>query len=197
MAKLIEQDEDSKFPNPKIGKTPFLTSIRDFKPDGVKLGIESVSRVFPTKQDPSKAQITVELCIMDSMPKCRLYDLDENGEYITIKDEITGKEDKKIVLSPIEADDLEMFPLYLPCGKPKEINNEADLKFYPTSSAYPLFKTALINAGELPSDMGDKPFVTNQVELKDALEGFTFIGKAEEINGKYHYFRLLAEPVND
>ena len=81
----------------------------------------------------------------------------------------------------------------MPCGKPKEITNEADLTFYPTSSAYPLFRLALQNAGELPSDMGDKPFSTTQEELKDALEGFEFIGKCEEIKGKYNYMRLQAE----
>ena len=43
--------------------------------------------------------------------------------------------------------------------------------------------------------MGDKPFATNQVELKEALEGFTFLGKCEEIKGKYHYVRLQVEPL--
>lgn len=194
MAKIVENsDGDNKFPNSRIGKTPFLTSIRDFAPDGVLLGIERVSRVFPVKQEPEKAQISIEFVVMGDMDKCRLYELDDNGDYVVIKDELTGKEDKKIVLEPIKADDLMMFPMFFPCGKPKEIDNEADLTFYPQSSAYPLFKFALQNAGELPSDMGNKPFATNQVELKDALEGLTFKGKCEEIKGTYHYFRLLAE----
>lgn len=194
MAKIMEEtDGDKKFPNSRVGKTPFLTSIRDFAPDGVLLGIERVSKVFESSQDKGKAQITVEFCLMSDMEKCRLYKLDENGEYVNIKDELTGKESKELVLEPVKADDLLMFPMFMPCGKPKEFTNEADLTFYPVSSAYPLFKLALQNAGELPKDMGDKPFVTNQEELKDALEGFTFIGKCEEIKGKYHYFRLQAE----
>lgn len=193
MATIVEQNEDSKFPNSRFGKTEFLTSIRDFCPDGVKLGVEKVSRVFPTKQDVEKAQIMIEFCIMSDMPKCRLFELDDNGEYILEKDELTGKENRKIVLGAVSEDDLETFPMFLPCGKPKEITNEADLTFYPTSSAYPLFKLALVEAGELPSNMGNKPFATNQEELKEALEGFTFIGKCEEIKGQYHYFRLLAE----
>lgn len=192
MAKMLELNEDNKFPNNRLGKTPFLTSVRDFAPDGILLGVERVSRVFPSI-DEGKAQVTIELTIMGDMDKCRLYELDEDGEYVKIKDELTGKETKKIVLEPIKEDDLFSFPLFMPCGSPKEISNEADLTFYPVSSAYPLFKLALQNAGELPEKMGDKPFVTNQQELKDALEGFTFIGKCEEVKGKYTYFRLQAE----
>ena len=194
MAKIVESvDGDKKFPNSRVGKTQFLTSIRDFAPDGVLLGVERVSKIFPVKQDVEKAQMTVELTILGDMEKCRLFELDEDGEYVMVNDELTGKEDKKIVLEPVKADDLVSFPIFLPCGKPKEITNEADLTFYPTSSAYPLFRLALQNAGELPSDMGDKPFSTTQEELKDALEGFEFIGKCEEIKGKYNYMRLQAE----
>lgn len=195
MAQYVEMNEESKFPNSRVGKTEFLTSIRDFAPDGVLLGIERVSRIFPLKQDPEKAQMMVEFMVMSDMTKCRLFELDENGDYITIKDEITGKEQKKIVLEPVKEDDLLTFPMFFPCGKPDEFTNEVDLKFYPVSSAYPLFKLALINAGGLPKDMGDKPFITNQEELKEALEGFTFKGKCEEIKGTYHYFRLDAELV--
>lgn len=194
MANIVE-NEETKFPNSRLGKTEFLTSIRDFKPDGVKIGIERISKVFPVKQDPEKAQMMAEFCLMDDMDKCRMFELDDDGEYVTIKDEITGKENKKIVLEPVKESDLVMFPIFFPCGKPKEISNDATLTFYPTSSAYPLFKLALQNAGELPKDMGDKAFATTQEELKDALEGFTFIGKCEEIKGTYHYFRLQAELI--
>lgn len=195
MAKIVESSGDSKFPNSRFGKTEFLTSIRDFCPDGVELGVEKVSRLFPTPQKPEKGQVAVEFTIMSDMPKCRLFELDENGEYISQKDELTGKESYKIVLESIKGDDLESVTLFLPCGTPKEISNEADITFYPTSSAYPLFKLALQEAGELPEDMGNKPFATTQEELKEALEGFTFIGKCEEIKGTYHYFRLQAEKL--
>ena len=193
MASIVESNGDDKFPNPRIGKTPFLSSIRDFAPDGILLGVERVSKVFAVKQDPEKAQVMVELMIMGDMEKCRVYVLDENGEYVTVKDDITGKEEKKLEIAKIEGDDCETFPMFMPCGKPDEITNEATLTFYPTSSAYPLFRLALIEAGELPEDMGDKPFSTTQEELKQCLEGFTFIGKCEEIKGKFNYMRLQAE----
>lgn len=196
MAKIVElTDGKTKFPNSIFSKTHFLTSIRDFKPEGVKMGVEKVSRIFPVKQDPQKAQVAVEFCVMDDMEKCRVFVLDDEGNYVENKDELTGEVSRKITLKSISKDDLEMFTMFLPCGKPESIDNESDLTFYPTSSAYPLFKVALQEAGELPEDMGDKPFVTNQVELKQALEGFTFVGKCEEISGKYHYMRLLVEPL--
>ena len=193
MASIVESNGDDKFPNPRIGKTPFLSSIRDFAPDGILLGVERVSKVFAVKQDPEKAQVMVELMIMGDMEKCRVYVLDENGEYVTVKDDITGKEEKKLEIAKIESDDCETFPMFMPCGKPDEITNEATLTFYPTSSAYPLFRLALIEAGELPEDMGDKPFSTTQEELKQCLEGFSFIGKCEEIKGKFNYMRLQVE----
>lgn len=193
MASIVDTDKDSKFPNPRIGKTPFLSSVRDFAPDGILLGVERVSKVFAVTQDPEKAQLMVELMIMSDMEKCRVYVLDDNGDYVTVKDDITGKEEKKLEIAKIEADDCEAFPMFMPCGRPDEITNEATLTFYPTSSAYPLFRLALIEAGELPADMGDKPFSTTQEELKQCLEGFTFIGKCEEIKGKFNYMRLQAE----
>ena len=194
MANIVEPVGDKKFPNPRIGKTQFLTSIRDFAPDGILLGVERVSRVFPSPQEPKKAQLMIELTILGDLEKCRVFDMDDNGDYITKMDELTGREEKVIKLESISKDDLESFPIFLPCGTPKEISNVAELTFYPTSSAYPLFKFGLINAGELPADMGNKAFSTTQEELKDALEGLSFIGKCEEIRGKYNYMRLLAEP---
>lgn len=192
MASILKEDND-KFPNPRIGKTPFLSSVRDFEPEGVRLGIERVSKIFAVKQEPSKAQMMVEMCVMQDIDKIRLFELDDDGEYVQVKDEITGKEENKLVIGSIKESDVELFPMFFPCGKPKEMSNDADLTFYPTSSAYPLFKFALQNAGELPKDMGNKPFVTTQEELKDALEGLIFIAKCEEIKGKFNYMRMIVE----
>ena len=46
MAELVENDKD-KFPNSRVGKSNFLSSIRDFKPEGVRVGVERVSKIFP------------------------------------------------------------------------------------------------------------------------------------------------------
>lgn len=194
MAKPIE-NEKNKFPNPRISKNNYLTSIRDFKKDGAKCGVENVSRLFASAQDPTKAQMTLEIVNLDDLPKCRVFVLDDDGEYITEMDELTGESTRKMVLEPISASDLETFPIFMPCGRPKEISNDADLIFYPTSSAYPLFKLALQEAGELPEDMGNKAFSTTQEELKNALEGFEFIAKCEEIKGKFNYLRMQCEAI--
>ena len=193
MAEFVE-DNDKKFPKSRVGKTPFLSSIRDFKPDGVKLGIERVSRLFPVKQDEEKAQLMAEMVIIDNMEKLRMYEI-KDDEYVTIKDELTGKDQKKLVIEPVKKSDMVMFPIFFPCGKPKEITNDAELIFYPTSSAYPLFKFALENAGELPENMPNKPFKTTQEELKDALEGLIFLAKCEEIKGKFNYMRMQVEEI--
>ena len=197
MAEYVENENDKKFPNARIGKTPFLSSIRDFAPDGILLGVERVSRLFPVKQDPEKAQLMVEFMVMEDVEKMRLYDLDDDGEYITIVDELTGKDQKKLVIGSIREEDAECFPFFMPCGKPSEITNDAKLVFYPTSSAYPLFKFALQNALQLPEDTGNKPFATTQEELKDALEGLIFRAKCEEIKGKFNYMRLQVEKVEE
>ena len=192
MASILKEDKD-KFPNARILKNPFLSSIRDFKPEGVKCGIERVSKIFAVKQEPTKAQLMAEICVMEDIDKIRLAELDDEGDYVKIKDDITGKEEIKLVIGSVKADDVELFPMFFPCGKPKEISNDADLTFYPASSSYPLFKFALQNAGELPKDMGNKPFVTTQEELKDALEGLIFTAKCEEIKGKFNYMRMQVE----
>ena len=194
MASIVLEN-DNKFPKSRILKTPFLSSIRDFKPDGLKVGIERVSRLFPVKQEEGKAQMMVELVPLEDMEKCRVAVLDDDGEFVMVKDELTGKDQKKLEIAEIKESDVELFPIFFPCGKPEEITNEADLIFYPTSSAYPLFKFALQNAGELPKKMETKPFKTNQVELKEALEGLIFIAKCEEIKGKFNYMRLDVEPA--
>ena len=194
MAGILKED-NNKFPNPRVTKSNFLSSIRDFEPDGVKCGIERVSKLFASSVEEGKAQMMIESAILQDMEKCRLLELDENGDYIEVVDEITGKTEKKMSIGSIKESDIELFPMFMACGKPKEISNDAELKFYPTSSAYPLFKFALINAGELPEDMGNKPFFTTQEELKDALEGLIFIAKCEEIKGKFNYMRMIVEPA--
>jgi hypothetical protein len=195
MASYIEGNGDNKFPNSRIGKTPFLRSLRDFEENGVKLGVEKVSNLFAVKQDEEKGQVAIEFLIMQDMDKIRLYDLDGDGEYVTYVDDIDGETKRKMSIESIKEDDMVFFTLFMPCGKISEVSNDTDLIFYPASSSYPLFKLALENAGALPSNMGNKPFKTTQAELKDALEGFIFIAKCEEIKGKFNYLRMQVEPA--
>lgn len=183
MVKILEESDSKVFPKDPLDKKLLLSSIRDFCPDGLKLGVEKVSKPFKTSF--GKTMLTVQLCVMDEMPKCRMYELDDEGQYIMIKDDLTGEESPKI---KIDNGYLAMCTLFLgvTCDA-KEVDEETEFKVYPTSGAYPLFSSALIEAGELPEDAKGKAFTCNGKELKEALEGFEFIGFADKSKGKFKF----------
>ena len=204
MAEIYQGDSDD-FPLSPYGHSVFLTSVRDFERDGKKnnpvcLGVEKVGNLFANKK--GKAQIVLEMVCLSDMPKVRHHVVavddegkplhDKNGKQYHVKeiDEITGDERKKIVIGSIKKEDMVTIPFFFACGKPKEISNEAELVFFPKSSAYPLFKYALIENEGLPKDMGDKPFTTTQEELAEALEGLKFKAVCETIKGEMTYNRL-------
>lgn len=188
MAKIIER-VTKKFPQEPLDKNLLLTSIRDFKPEGVKLGVEKVSKPFLTKY--GKVQFTVVLCVMEEMEKCRMYALDDEGQFIMEKDELTGEENKKIKIDSCELE-LAKFFFSVTCDE-KDVDEDTEFKVYPSSGAYPLFHTALVEAGELPENSGGKSFISNGKELKEALEGFEFTGKYARKKGKYNFDYLLVE----
>lgn len=183
MANIILESESKVFPKDPLDKKLLLSSIRDFVPDGVKLGVEKVSKPFRTSF--GKVMVTVQLCIMDEMEKCRMYELDDEGQYIMIKDELTGEESPKI---KIDSGYLAMCTLFLgvTCDA-KDLDEETEFKVFPTSGAYPLFCSALIAADELPEDAKGKAFTTTGNELKEALEGFEFTGKSAKSKGKFKF----------
>lgn len=200
MAKIFEGGDDD-FPLSPYGHSAFLTSIRDFENEegvkwsesGIRLGVEKVGNLFTT--DNQKAQLVVEIATLETMPKLRHHVVVKNKktgkqEHQREVDDLTGDERKKIVIS----DNVErgaIIPFFFNCGKPKEFTNETEITFFKKSSAYPLFSKALIESGDLPEDLNGRPFTTTQEELKDALEGYTFIGKCESIKGKMNYNRLI------
>lgn len=183
MAKIVEESESKVFPKDPLDKRLLLSSIRDYAPDGLKLGVEKVSSPFITSF--GKMQFTVQLCILDEMPECRLYELDDEGQYIMMKDDLTGEEKPKI---HIGEGHLELCTLFLGVScEDKEVDVDTEFTVYPSSGAYPLFKAGLIANGDLPEDMGSKPFVSTGAELKEALEGFDFIGVYKKSNGKFKF----------
>lgn len=212
MAKIYEGSNDEDFPLSPYGHSAFLTSIRDFENAegekwnecGITLGVEKVGNLFTTNN--KKAQMVVELVVLEDMPKVRQHvvakDKDGNplknkaGKQYHVKeiDDLTGDERKKIVIGEIKKEDLITIPFFFNCGNPKSFENNTELIFFNKSSAYPLFKYALIKDGQLPEDMGDKPFTTTQEELSDALEGLRFKAKCQTIKGKDStYNRLIVE----
>ena len=192
MAKPIEESESKVFPKDPLDKKLLLSSIRDFAPEGIQLGVEKFSRPFLTSF--GKVQFTVQVCIMGEMPKCRMYELDENGQYIMVKDELTGEEHPKI---KIDDGELAMATMFLggTCDNPKDMDEETEVTVYPTSGAYPLFREGLIANGDLPEDMKKVAFTTTGLELKEALEGFVFIGTSKKSNGKFKFEYLGVERI--
>ena len=183
MASIVVESESKVFPKDPLDKKLLLSSIRDFAPEGIGLGVEKVSKPFKTSF--GKVMLTVQLCILEELDKCRMYELDEEGQYIMIKDDLTGDSSPKI---KIDNGHLAMCTLFLgvTCDA-KDVDEETEFTVYPTSGAYPLFSSALIEAGELPEDAKGKAFTTNGNELKEALEGYEFTGKSAVSKGKFKF----------
>ena len=209
MAKIFVAEDNEDFPLSPYGHSVFLTSLRDFEnkegkkwsDEGIILGVEKVGNLFTT--DNSKAQIVVDLTVLDDMPEVRHHIVakDENGvplkndkgkQYHEMEvDKLTGDERKKVVIGEIHKEDLVTIPFFFNCGYPKTFENDTEITFFNQSSPYPLFKHALIKKGLLPEDMGNKPFTTTQEELAEALEGLKFKAKCQTIKGKSSTYNRL------
>ena len=183
MVQIVEESESKVFPKDPLDKKWLLSSIRDFAPEGIGLGVEKVSKPFKTSF--GKVMMTVQFCILDEMPKCRMYELDEEGQYIMVKDELTGEENPKI---KIDDGHLAMCTFFfgVTCDA-KEVDEETPFTVYPTSGAYPVFSAALIENGDLPPEAKGKAFTCNGNEIKEALEGFKFTGKSAKSKGKFKF----------
>lgn len=196
---MEESTGGTLFPKEPCDKNLLLGSLKSFKEDGVVLGVEKV--LTPKRRDYStgpKANINVIFTIIGSMDKCRLYDLDDDGQYIPYIDEMTGEERNKVHIGDGQLKTV-YFPFYANIGKDEQgLDDSTLLIVTPGTSSYSFFREALIEAGELPPTMGKQSFSTNFGELKEALEGFEFLGKYELIKGKNRSFpSLLVERLAD
>lgn len=195
MAQLIVEDNqgDGKlFPKEPCDKKLLLGSLKDYQKDGVVLGVEKV--INPKMGSYGKATINLVLTILGSMPKCRLYNLDENGQYQEYEDERTGETRLDVIIGDGQLKTV-FFPFYaIPKGD--GLDENTTLLITPGTSSYPLFKEALIEAEELPSDMGNQAFNTTFAELKGALEGFEFIGKYAQGGSKNKFDYLDVQRVD-
>lgn len=196
MAQFIEQEETKVFPKEPCDKHLILQSIKKHQPEGVEMGVEKV--VTPKKNNFGKATIPAILTITGEMPKCILYELDENGQYVIEEDDITGEQKRKL-----KVDDGSLatvfFPFYANIKDGEDgLDENTTLIITPGTSSYSFFREALIEGGELPSNVGRQSIATNFAELKECLEGFTFIGKYELIKGKNRSFpSLLVERIEE
>lgn len=201
MAQLIDTSSDEKkvYPKEPCDKNMLLSSIKSYQQDGVVLGVEKI--ITPKRRDygdQPKANINVVFKILGDMPKCRLYDLDEDGQYQMEMDDLEGKE------KPLKKIDdgkgaTVFFPFYANITKGEDgLDENTILTITPATSSYSFFKEGLINAGELPEDMGRQAFTTTFKEISDALNDFVFLAKQEVIKNKYRSFAsLLCERMSE
>ena len=166
MASILEE-ERKIYPKEPLDKTLLLNSLKSYQKDGVMLGVEKV--IEPKLNTFGKVTINSVLRIVGAMPKCRMYELDEDGQYIQYEDEMTGETRRKIHIDDGEMQSI-FFPFYANIKKGEE---------------------GLDDAEELPKDTGNVSIATNFAELKEALDGFYFLGKYELIKGKTRSFPSL------
>lgn len=149
----------------------FLNSVKSWYPDGILVGIESVSKTFKAQGgDDDKFSLAVILSLGEDMEKCRVRAV-EDGKYVKIEDE-EGNEKYKIDI----VDWVEVVPLYFNIRLFDEAKDE--YKVFEGSSGFPLFNYAFIKAGLLPKG-NRKNIIFTHEELVEALEGLEFRATVE------------------
>ena len=187
MVRTIEQEQD------RVTSRLYLISIMKwYKDDGIKMGIEKVSNLFDNKNDKNKKGIAVTCSILQEMEKCRVRKIDDKGNVVTKEDEDTGED--KVVTEVV--DDVEEVTFFFNVNQKGVDAEKGEFKVNNLSSCFPLFNFAFIQSGDLPEG-NEKGFICDIDELKEALEGLEFIGKAkyESFNGGKKYPVLLVEDI--
>lgn len=194
MATIVEDNEQKVFPKEPMDKELLLSSLRDYAQEGVLMGVDKI--ITPRKNAYGKATINTILRILGEMPKARKYILDEEGQYTFYTDDKTGEERRDIEIGEGHMATV-FFPFYAVPKGDGELDENTTLVITPATSSYSFFREAFINAGELPSDMGNQAFSTNFTEMKEVLEGFTFIAKHQIGGTKRKFPYLLCERVEE
>ena len=189
MVRIAESKKEADAVTSKL----FLTSVNSWhKDDGVKVGVEKVSNLYPNKQDKKKRGIAVTLSILGEMPKCRAREIDDKGQVVMVEDEETGEE--KVKMTTIE-DPSEVTFFYNVRIEDEEKN---EFSVNPKASCYPLFNFAFQATGDLPQD-NNKGFICSIDELKASLKGIEFMAKAkkESFSGGNPYWVLVPSVAID
>lgn len=193
MVEILKDEGTKKFPKEPMDKDLLLSSLRDYKKDGTEIGVEKA--IEPRANAFGKVTLNTILRVIGDFPKSRQYILDDEGQYTFYVDDRTGEERRDIQVADGHMATV-FFPFYaVPQGEGLDENTK--LLITPGTSSYSFFKTAFIDAGELPSDMKDQSFTTCFAEIKEVLDGFTFIGKYAEGGSKRKFGYLKCERVKE
>lgn len=171
----------------------FMSSIKSwYNTNGIKVGVEKVSNLYPNKQDKNKRGVAVTLSILDDMPKCRSRVIGEDGKPVRVEDDVTGEERDEIAI----ISDPDSVTFFFNVRIEDEELNEFSVN--PKASCYPLFNFAFIATGDLPED-NTKGFICNIDELQAALQGIEFNArvKEEKFQGGTPYMVLIPSAVID
>ena len=147
MVTLYENNENkqTKYPKNPITKTTFLNSLFDY-PSGIECQCISISPIFPNPMNDNKPSFIVNIRILDYMPNCKAFEIDENGQYVEILDELHRPQK---ILTTMNGQDQEValnFNL-------KESDEHADEYFiHKSSSFYPLIRYALVSNDVIPEN---------------------------------------------
>lgn len=190
MVTLYNDDNESKtnkYPKNPITKTTFLNSLFDF-PDGIDCQCISISPIFENPMNDNKPSIIANIKILDYMPNCKAYEVDEDGQYVELLDELNRPQK---ILTRMNGQNQEValnFNL-------KESDEIADEYFiHKSSSFYPLIRYALIVNEAIPSDYHGNLSVTYD-EIAAYLPMLQFNATVERIAPKNFnpYNVLIAE----
>ena len=193
MATIEKSEGNKKFPREPIDKDLLLSSLRDYKKDGVVLGVEKV--IEPKLNSYGKVTINTVLTVIGSFEKCRKYILDDEGQYTFYVDDRTGEERRDIEVGDGQLCTV-FFPFYA-VPKGEGLDENTTLLITPGTSSYSFFREAYIDAEELPVDMGNEAFSTNFKEMKEVLQGFEFRGKYAEGGNKRKFSFLKCERIEE
>jgi hypothetical protein len=187
MVRIKEETKEADAVTSKL----FLTSINSwYKKEGIKVGVEKVSSLYPNKNDKKKRGVAVTLSILDEM-NCRARKI-EDGKVVMVEDDETGEEKPKI----IKIEDPDEVTFFFNVRIEDEEKNEFSVN--PKASCFPLFNFAFQATGDLPED-NTKGFICNIDELKASLKGIEFKAKAkkESFSGGNPYWVLIPSVAED
>lgn len=187
MVRINEEKKDAD----AVTSRYFMSSIKSwYNEDGIHMGVEKVSNLYPNKKDKNKRGIAVKFSVLGDMPKCRARVIDEKGNVVKEEDDRTGDEVDKIEI----ISDPDIVTFFFNVRIEDEEKNEFSVN--PKASCFPLFNWAFIKNDDLPED-NKKGFICDIEELQDALESIEFIAKVKEekFDGGKPYMVLIPSEV--
>jgi len=171
-----KENKQTKYPKNPITKTTFLNSLFDY-PSGIECQCISISPIFPNPMNDNKPSFIVNIRILDYMPNCKAFEIDEDGQYVEILDELNRPQK---ILTTMNGQDQEValnFNL-------KESDEHSDEYFiHKSSSFYPLIRYALVSNEAIPENYHGNLSVTYE-EMDAYLSLLRFNATVERIAPK-------------